>query len=285
MMDIEFGYYPENRTMLRLPNTLLCASPLTSLTLHKCQLPSSLMVGVVKFKSLRLLSKNCPLLEEICLRYCYGFKRIDVEAPNLSYFLLWSNKDKAPSIFLSSCKKLTTFYYRGFPLIRFNDFLSNFPFLENVALDPSFRVNNLKLSNNSLRKIQLQSGCNLDEIDLNAPTLHLFKLCDQISFNNFAPLSREDSSMSKECIKCETAEYFDILWFQKLRGFLDKNGIFKVLKLVIYREVIDVEKLKMIQSPPRELEHVELIIPVGIRGVAVYATVLDAVLGVVGLDL
>ncbi|GKB33613.1 hypothetical protein Tco_0873014 [Tanacetum coccineum] len=91
--------------------------------------------------------------------------------------------------------------------------------------------------------------------------------------------------MSKGCIKCETAEYFDILWFQKLRRFLDKNGIFKVLKLVIYQEVIDVEKLKMIQSPPRELEHVELIIPVGIRGVAVYATVLDAVLGVVGLDL
>ncbi|GJZ53254.1 F-box domain containing protein [Tanacetum coccineum] len=81
---------------------------------------------------------------------------------------------------------------------------------------------------------------------------------------------RENLSLSKGCMKCDTAWHFDILWFQKLRRFLDKNDIFK--------EVIDVEKLKVIQSPPRELEHVELINAVGINKVSVYATVLDAVL-------
>ncbi|GJS04797.1 F-box domain containing protein [Tanacetum coccineum] len=285
MMDIQFGYYLGKLPLLRFHNTLLSASSLTSLTLHRCELPPSLMVGVVKFKSLRLLSlsnlpiddgaieyltKGCPVLKEIYLGYCYSFKtfcvkrhqnllkveiycdctflpqRIDVEAPNLSYFLLESDKykDKVPSMFLGSCKNLTTFCYCGFPLKRFNDILSNFLLLENVALDLPSRVNNLKLSNNSLRRIRLQSDCNLDETELNAPNLLLFKYCGRISFHNFTPLSREDSSLAKGCMKCDTAKCFDILWFQKLRRFLDKNGIFKVLKLVIYRELKDVEKLK-----------------------------------------
>ncbi|GJZ78311.1 F-box domain containing protein [Tanacetum coccineum] len=319
MMDIQFDYYPVKLPLLCLPNTLLSASSLTSLTLHRCELPPSLMVGVVKFKSLRLLSlsnlpiddgaieyltKGCPVLEEIYLRYCYGFKtfcvkrhqnllkveiycnctflpeRIDVEAPNLSYFLLESSKykDKAPSMLLGSCKNLTTFCYCGFPFKRFNDFLSSFPLLENVALDLPPRVNNLKLSNNSLRKIRLQSHCNLDETDLNAPNLLSFEYCNEINFHNFAPLSREDSSLTRGCMKCDTTKYFDILWFQKLRRFLDKNGIFNVLKLVIHKEPKDVEKLKVIQQPPHELEHVEFIHTLRIHEVSVYATVLDAVL-------
>nr|GFB95412.1 F-box domain, leucine-rich repeat domain, L domain-like protein [Tanacetum cinerariifolium] len=181
-------------------------------------------------------------------------------------------------MFMGSCKKLTTFCYCGFPLKRFNDFLSNFPLLENVALDLPSRVNNLTLSNNSFRNIRLHSDCDLDQIDLNVPNLLLSEYYDQTDFHNSAPLSREDSSLTKGCMKCVTAKYFDILWFQKLRRFLDKNGIFKVLKLVIYWEVIDVEKLKVIQSPPRELEHDELINPFNICEVSVYATVLDAVL-------
>nr|GEW81844.1 F-box domain, leucine-rich repeat domain, L domain-like protein [Tanacetum cinerariifolium] len=130
VMNIYF-YYHENLPMCRLPNTLSSASSLTPLTLHEYELPSSLTVGAVKFKSLKLLSltnlpikegmieyltKSCPMLEEIYLKYCYGFKtfcvkrhhnllkveiyyykrllleRIDVEAPNLSYFMLESNK-------------------------------------------------------------------------------------------------------------------------------------------------------------------------------------------------
>nr|GEZ76184.1 F-box domain, leucine-rich repeat domain, L domain-like protein [Tanacetum cinerariifolium] len=98
-MDIQFDYYPENLPMFRLPDTLLYASSLTSLTLHKCKLPPSLMVSVVKFKSLRLFSlsylsinegvieylvEGYPLLEEIYLIYCYGLKMFCVKRhPNL----------------------------------------------------------------------------------------------------------------------------------------------------------------------------------------------------------
>ncbi|GKB64928.1 F-box domain containing protein [Tanacetum coccineum] len=286
MMDIRLDS-PPNLPKFHLPNTLLSASSLTYLRLHKCELPSSLMVGVVKLKSLKLLTlsclrlnegvieyptKGCPLLEEIYLANCYGFKtfcvkrnqnllkveiacdttflleRIDIKAPNLSYFSVISHKDKAPSMFFDSCKKLTTFCYRGFPLTRFNDFLSNFQFLENVALYLTSHVNNLKLSNHSLRKIQLPSHCDLAEIDLNAPNLLFFEYCDQVYFHDFTPLSREDSYLSKGCImKCETC---DILRFKKLREFLERNSIFKDLKLAINWELTNVEELKLIQSPP-----------------------------------
>ncbi|PWA82137.1 F-box domain, Leucine-rich repeat domain, L domain-like protein [Artemisia annua] len=288
----------KNLPMFRLPNTLLSASSLTSLTLCKCELPSSLMVGVVKFKSLKLLSltklpikegeieyltKSCPLIEEIYLKSCYGFKtfcvnrhhnllkveiccesrleRIDVDAPNLSYFRVDNKTDEAPSMSLGSCKKLTTFCYSGSPLKRINDFLSNFPFIENLFLDLPPHVNNLKLSNHSLRKIQLHSHCDLEEIDLNTPSLLLFKYYDRSYDANFGLLSRKHSSMS--CMQCATQDSLDILWCQKFRQFLEKNSIFKVLKLVIClvfpQKPIDVKELKLMQLPPYELEDVELI--------------------------
>ncbi|PWA39525.1 F-box domain, Leucine-rich repeat domain, L domain-like protein [Artemisia annua] len=65
-----------------LPDLLLSATLLTSLTLFNCDLPSSLTVDDVKFKSLKLLdldyvlldeemieclTSNCPLLEEMHL--------------------------------------------------------------------------------------------------------------------------------------------------------------------------------------------------------------------------
>ncbi|GKB87258.1 F-box domain containing protein [Tanacetum coccineum] len=230
MMQIQFVYHPGNLPLLRLPNTLLSASSLTSLTLHKCELPSSLMDDDVKFKSLRLLSlshipidegvieyltKGCPILEEIYLRYCSGFKtfcvkrhqnllkvdiychsrflleRIDVDAPNLIYFLLQSNnyKDESPSI-----------------------------------------------------------------------------------------LYRKHSSMSKGYMNCVARDSFDILWYRKLRKFLEKNSIFKVLKLDINLKLRDVEELKLIQSPPCELEHVELINSFNESGLLVPVAVVDAVL-------
>ncbi|GJT09379.1 RNA-directed DNA polymerase, eukaryota [Tanacetum coccineum] len=117
--------YLDPRPLYHLPNRLSSASALTSLTICRCVLPSSLMVGVFKFNCLKLLelesallhdevimylTTNCLLLEEIKLKYCYGFKRfcvsrhlnlqkveieyvealdrIEIDAPNLSFLYL-----------------------------------------------------------------------------------------------------------------------------------------------------------------------------------------------------
>ncbi|GJV15140.1 F-box domain containing protein, partial [Tanacetum coccineum] len=299
--------------MFRLPKTVLSASSLTSLTLHQCELSSSLMDDDVKFKSLRLLSftelpiddgvieyltKGAPLLEEIELSLCYGFKafcikrhhnlqkveiysssgieRIDVDAPNLSYFLLENHTGKAPSMSLDSCKKLTTFCYCGFPLKRFNELLSNFPFIENVSLNLSSPVDNLKLSHNFLRRLELQSDCNLEEIDLNTPNLRLFEYYDRYCGANAPSLYWKHSSMWKGCMKCVT---HDSLWYQKLRKFLEKNSVFKVLKLVIcLKNLIDVKELKLIQSTPYKLEHVEITNSVRTSELSFHVAAVDAVL-------
>ncbi|GKF61702.1 F-box domain containing protein, partial [Tanacetum coccineum] len=111
-------------SMYRLPDILTSASSLTSLKVYNCMLPSSLRADVPNFKSLKVLWLNnvcldplvikhltasCPLLEDLIVEYCNGFKkscgwlqnlkkahfiyngvngfkRIDIEAPNLCEF-------------------------------------------------------------------------------------------------------------------------------------------------------------------------------------------------------
>lgn len=148
----------------RLPNIHLSASLLTSLTLHMFNLTSSLVIDGVKFKSLKrlqhesvlvdekifkYLTSSCHLLEEFNVLCCYGFKvfgvyghqnlqkvqihydeqveRIDIDTMNLIYLL----GRGAPSMNLTSCKKLTTLSYNGY---RFNQFSSDNPFTESSFL-------------------------------------------------------------------------------------------------------------------------------------------------------
>ncbi|GJV39273.1 F-box domain containing protein, partial [Tanacetum coccineum] len=130
------------------------ASSLTSLTIHRCELPSSLMVdNVIKFKCLKRLklklvlnidgnmikhlTTSCPLLEELILKYCHGIKRlcvyglqnlqqvkffssggvemIDIEAPNLCFLQLFPWYGRPRCLNVASCKKLTTVCYYGDP--------------------------------------------------------------------------------------------------------------------------------------------------------------------------
>ncbi|XP_071707698.1 F-box/LRR-repeat protein 13-like isoform X2 [Rutidosis leptorrhynchoides] len=136
----------------RLPDVILSISSLTSLTIKHCDLPSSLMVDGVKFKSLKLLklvgvridekiinylANCCTLLEKLYLIFCDGFtkfcvyghqnlrdvriayhkevERIDIEAPNLSYlFLNKMCQTRDPCMNLAKCKKLTTLTFVTF---------------------------------------------------------------------------------------------------------------------------------------------------------------------------
>ncbi|GKB13922.1 F-box domain containing protein [Tanacetum coccineum] len=86
-------HIPPYGPIFRLPDILLSVSSLTSLKLCNCEWPSSLMVNGVKFKSLKLLrleylrldeevikilTTGCPLLEELTVIDCSGFKRFCV---------------------------------------------------------------------------------------------------------------------------------------------------------------------------------------------------------------
>ncbi|KAI7756805.1 hypothetical protein M8C21_014476, partial [Ambrosia artemisiifolia] len=294
--------------LYRLPNILLSCPELKYLTIRCCELPSSLMAGAAKFKSLTRLelghvrindevikniTTSCPLLQIFHIDTCRGFKRfcvhghqnlqsvsieyniplerIDIAAPNLSnlFIINWNDRG-APLMNVASCKKLTNVAYVGLPLQNsngFTDFLSKFPFIEKLCLVTNYECNKLKFSSTSLRALVLDSNCDLEEIEFSAPNLVSFSYsCDSdalvsIVMDKQWPLLR-DSAQLKACMRCYPEGDIDALWFQKLRRFLNKKNGFKVLNLYIRavnsQSFTELEKLKAVEVPPYELEHVEL---------------------------
>ncbi|KAI7734295.1 hypothetical protein M8C21_012198, partial [Ambrosia artemisiifolia] len=195
---------------------------------------------------------------------------IDIEAPNLSLLILADCYNRgAPRMNLASCKKLTSVSYLGHPLPNsngFNEFLSNFPYIEYFILFTEYKCNNLKLSSHSLRALALQSNCDLEKIEFSTPNLVLFvyscnpRLTRPLEGKPWPPVW--DLSLMKVCMHCHPDSCIDALWFKKLRLFLDKKNGFKVLNLYIRaicsQELTELDKLKAIELPPYELEHVEL---------------------------
>lgn len=245
----------------RLPNTPSSVSSLTSFTVSNCKLPSSLMVGVVKFKSLKLLAlssvtidegvikcltASCPLLKTLELSHCLGLKRfcvsglqnlkrvwfyynngverIDIDVPNLCVCAIFVQG--APCINLGSCRQLRRLTYHGYPFPTsksFADFLSSLPVLKILNLSIPNQYNTLKLSSLSLRYLMIHTECDLEMIDVNTPNLRLLLFID-----TFADLE-SDSTESKASMECYPMN--NTLWFQKLKRFLDKTNRFKILKL------------------------------------------------------
>ncbi|PWA59646.1 F-box domain, Leucine-rich repeat domain, L domain-like protein [Artemisia annua] len=134
----------------------------------------------------------------------------------------------------------------------FADFLSNFPLLEDLVLIIPNQRNSLKLSSPSLRKLVLHVSCDLEEIDINTPNLLSF------SYSDWPHVFEKNSPALKACMDCYIMADVDTLWFQKLRRFLDKTNTFNNLKLQISMDSTADSALKLIRSPPYQLEHVEL---------------------------
>ncbi|GJV15281.1 F-box domain containing protein [Tanacetum coccineum] len=295
--------------MYCLPNILSSMSTLTSLKISDCvMLPSSLMVGVVNLKSLKVLgltrvplnlhvikrlSASCPLLEELVVECCYGLtefcvdgrlqnlkklrfigykkngiETIDIEAPNLCECLLSVGQGRgATSVILDSCKQLRTLYLDGpfFPtLTGFSDFLSNFPFLENLSLCLVNRRNILAVSSPSLRNFMLYDECDLEEIDINTPNLRVFSFTNRWNCSKGEFIRESDSRELKTCLECHIINKVDTLWLLKIRRYLEKANKFKCLKLnnLFGMVSVDSELLKGTQLPPYELDHVELKMPI-----------------------
>ncbi|KAI7747434.1 hypothetical protein M8C21_000135, partial [Ambrosia artemisiifolia] len=225
----------------------------------------------------------CPRFKSFCLRghqnlqkiliaYDTRFERIDIEAPNLSSICI-SSFDKtagAAEMNLALCKKLTTVIYVGYryPLPNSNgtDFLSNFPFVERFYLATIYKCNNIKFSSPSLRSLVLHSDSDLEEIEFTAPNLDSFSYpCDYRTLSSMMDESwppLRDTTHLKACMRYYPDCYIDALRFQKLRRFLNKKNGFKVLNLYIQaiysQNFMELEKLKAVEAPSYELEHVEL---------------------------
>ncbi|PWA75585.1 F-box domain, Leucine-rich repeat domain, L domain-like protein [Artemisia annua] len=301
-----------NLPKYRVPNVLLSASSLTSLKICRCELPTSLMVDVVKFKSLKTLElasvplndevikrliTNCPLLEKIIIDDCegvkvfcvYGLKNlqevkiefgdevleiIDIDAPNLWHlWLVDPVKRGMPSVKVASCQNLTKLSYSGYPS----------PTSEGlVDLSSDFPF---------LEELYLELD-DPESLELSSHSVRTFELCSDLEldvidlsapnlllfiFNDSSGLVsgvKRDSVPSKACM--EYGGLVDRYGFQYLRQFFGQEYWFQRAEVAYQCGIAstDVGELMRIQSSPYELEHVELYI----KGLSIHETVVDAVL-------
>ncbi|XP_071708579.1 F-box/LRR-repeat protein At5g02910-like [Rutidosis leptorrhynchoides] len=273
VIDVGRMIYVANRMpRYRLPDILLSISSLTSLTIKQCDLPSSLIIDGVKFKSLKVLelvgvrineeminylTTCCPLLERLYVLWCDGFtkfcvygnqnlrevwieygmevKRIDIEAPNLSHLFIFKwCQTRDPCMNLAKCKKLTTLIFTYLNTKLLSEFSTRFPFIENLILYNPIGCNNLTFSSDSLRTLALYSRCKLENIKIDAPKLLFFKYSHPHSYSMSSHLVRNSTELkTQKLMECYPGDDVGSLWFQQLRGFFDKNNGFKVLKLHI----------------------------------------------------
>nr|XP_043634507.1 uncharacterized protein LOC122605611 [Erigeron canadensis] len=302
--------------MYRLPGELLSVSSLTSLSIHNCELPSSLIVDddVVKFKLLKLLdlegvylneemirclTAGCPLLEKFNVICCYGFKRlrvyglqslqnvrvyymspveeIDIQAPNLVHIeLLDMSAREKPPRVNLFSCQKLTMIFSRCFSKLFAVSLSNFPFLETLILKLPSNYRNFELSSHSLRKLSLETESDLDEIQIDTPNLLFFLYYASESYVH-GPMG--DSGESKTCMDCFRDFDVETSWLQKFRRFLGRTVPFKVLRLHFFANFVDVEELKLLGLPSFELEHIELDLNVnGVSELSEYLSVVDAVL-------
>ncbi|PWA39808.1 F-box domain, Leucine-rich repeat domain, L domain-like protein [Artemisia annua] len=304
-----------DKPLYRLPKILLSASSLTSLKICRCKLPLSLIVDVVKFKSLKMLKlehvplsekmikhlmTGCPLLEKLTIKHCYGFKRfcvyglqslqqvricfvseverVDIEALNLYYLVLndWDGR-VAPSMNLASCKKLTKLSYSGC-------LSSTLEGLVDLSFNFPFLetlILNLpdKCSSLKLSSHSLKTLMLYSECDLENIDINTPNLL-LFGYNGYSQLfspTKSISDRSKARMEFVPNIYVDTLWFRCLRQFLDKKIGFKELKLNIMVGTIDIDELKVSMLAPYELEHVELD-PDDIDTLSEYVDVVDALL-------
>ncbi|KAK1440527.1 hypothetical protein QVD17_06355 [Tagetes erecta] len=250
----------------------------------------SLIVLELKFvriddEVIKYITTSCPLLQVLEFKSCRGFKtfcvighqnlqkvimawnkeleRIHIEAPNLSYLWVAESDERRTThiLNLASCKKLTTVTYSGDVLPNSNSnsgFLSNFPFVETLMLDT--KCNNLKLSSHSLRTLVFLSDYSLEDIEFRTP--NLATIDSSIYHFTMHPSVVNDSTHLKASMHCYPFNYIDATWFQKLRQFLYKKNGLQVFNLNIdtahCQKFGELEKLKAIELPPYELEHVQL---------------------------
>lgn len=152
---------------------------------------------------------------------------------------------------LTSCKKLTTLSYNGYPSPTSDgglvDLSSSFPFLEELFLRPSYDCKKLKLSSHSVKRVVLYSECDLEEIEMNTPNLLLFEYKSHLS-SYFFP-ARNCSLPSNARMECHRNKAGSTQ-FQKLRRFLDKNMRFQELKL-FNTPVLHLPRLNVLMSLTR----------------------------------
>ncbi|KAK3194697.1 hypothetical protein Dsin_026007 [Dipteronia sinensis] len=253
--------------MYTLPEIVFLAKSLTILKLGGCKLehPS----GTIRFHSLESLTLRdvhinedmlqkltigCPLLQDLFLFDCWGFRRIDVykacklkiieieehshdtiqsvkiDLPSLQGFRLRLKRPKLCTIDLVGCPNLNDLSLVCVNLMdqEFHCLISNFPFLENLSLSYCLLLNRVSISNYQLKILRVSDCRNLKAIDVDSPNLVLFRY----SNDSIPTISMNALSTWKVCLEKINADAHT-LWFLKIKEFLGFANQIKDLELYV----------------------------------------------------
>ncbi|TXG68963.1 hypothetical protein EZV62_003898 [Acer yangbiense] len=249
-----------------LPQTIFSAKSLTTLKLCGCKLdhPS----GTISFPFLKELSldkvfvneqmvqeliRECPLLENLVFRYCWGVKRFCVSnalklkvmeiftyydevecfkiaAPSLEECTLWFEKRMRSCVIdMTKCPSLNYFNLVGANLTdqQFHNIVSKFPLLENLYLCLCNFLTNVTFSSNRLKKLEFDNCYGLKVIDIDTPNLVSFSYhSDQI------PISSINAPCPWE-VGFDSGRPLDTRWHLNLKDFLGTSKQIKDLCIYV----------------------------------------------------
>lgn len=260
VFDLEF--LTDSDTPYTLPQSIFYAKSVTVLNIVRCKLEN--VSDIVRFNYLRKLSldkvfineemvqklsSESPLLEEMFLSECWGFKRlcvskalklkimsigsdelesVEVVAPNLQELVLEFSEEIMPRVIdVFECTQLKKLKFMGIGLtdLEFHHFISSFPLLEDLIFAYCYALERITISSNQLKKIRVSSCVNMKALNLDTPNLLSFTY-------EYSPIPT--SCINALCpwqVKCLSKLMFDIHWCLKLREFLGVSNQIETLRI------------------------------------------------------
>ncbi|KAL5757862.1 hypothetical protein ACOSP7_020473 [Xanthoceras sorbifolium] len=321
--DIDFHFQSDENVKYTLPQILFNAKSVITLNLGGCNLeqpPDSMRLHSLKIVTLtqvcisaEMLQKltsqcTCPLLEELYLSDCQGFKhicvvkacklkiisicgspdeleRVEISVLSLQQFVLSSEPVRGSiAIEMAGCPNLKVLQFSGFAFKdrEFRRLISKFPLLENLNINACDLLEQITISSNLLRDLHISHCFNLKEIDVDTPNLQSFSYVNHpilISSIN-APCPWKVSFMNE--VRQGNAVAPDTQWYLNVRKFLGVSNEIEELAFCITSDMNSFsfdEFRKSSHSLPCEatnlyLQSHETIPP------STYAALLDGVLGI-----
>lgn len=198
-------------TFYSLPPAVFASRTITSLKLYGCGVGDS---TTIKLQNLRELSmkamrinenivdnfvQGCPLIEDMRLINCYGFKFLHVsslpklnrfevhercnlklvklEAPNLETFLFYGKKSSRCKFILAVCGNLKNLTLKHGHMSDkfFQEHISHFPLLEKLFLLECHTLHRITILSGKLKKLSLIRCHKLKEVNIDAPNLLSFE--------------------------------------------------------------------------------------------------------------
>lgn len=275
--EVDFGIdlpgYLHFKKPYSMPDAIFAAKSVTVLKLFGCnvKLEESFCIKLHSLQKLALKEVQmddhllrrivtcCPLIEDISLRFCWGFKKIQVfELLRLKKFEIYSHLSKPESVEIKSpslesfhcsftvrsvkpivsvdaCQGLKSLILSGSFVteLLLQDLVPKFHVLESLRVGDCPVLKKVKISSWRLKSLEIHSCENIMDIEINTPNLLSCKYCGSV-----VPVSLINAPSCHWQVEFSLTNTLDILWYMTLKEFLAKLNQLVYLHVYVYLTTI-----------------------------------------------